>query len=239
MEIFFSSCVEGGYCHLDADESAHCVRVLRHREGDEISVIDGLGTLYSCVLTEADPRDATARVVSEQHGWGSHPYHLTMAVCPTKNLDRYEWFAEKATECGIDVIAPVIGEHSERRIFKPERLQRILLSATKQSLKGAIPQIEDPVSVDEFIRSTSEVDALKLICYCFEGEAPRTSIMDALDSFAGSSIIVLIGPEGDFSREEAVLALESGYIPVHLGHSRLRTETAALTAVEAVYLKHI
>jgi 16S rRNA (uracil1498-N3)-methyltransferase len=158
-----------------------------------------------------------------------------MAVCPTKNMERYEWFAEKATELGLDEIVPVIGDHSERKVFKPERLRRILLSAAKQSLKGAIPSVAEPLSVREFIAASSP-DDLRLICCCFEGEVPRLSINDVL---AGTRISVLIGPEGDFSHEEAKLAIEAGFIPVHLGPSRLRTETAALTAVEAVYLHFI
>ena len=236
MEVFYSRQFEGGYCTLDPEESAHCVRVLRHREGDEIFVIDGEGTLYTCTLTEASPKAAVARVMKEEPDWGAHPYYLQMAVCPTKNLERYEWFAEKATELGLDEIVPVIGEHSERKVFKPERLRRILLSASKQSLKGAIPTVAEPLSVKEFIHSCPP-DALRLICCCFEGEVPRLSINDVLAT--NSRITVLIGPEGDFSREEAAQAIAAGFIPVHLGPSRLRTETAALTAVEAVYLHHI
>ena len=242
MEVFYSRSIEGGFCTLDPEESGHCVRVLRHREGDEVFVIDGEGTLYTCVLTDASPKAAVARVVKEEPDWGAHPYWLQMAVCPTKNLDRYEWFAEKATELGLDEIVPVIGEHSERRVFKPERLRRILLSASKQSLKGAIPTVAEPLSVKEFIRASSP-DDLRLICCCFEGEVPRLSINDVLAGgqapAAATSIVVLIGPEGDFSREEAAEAIAAGFIPVHLGPSRLRTETAALTAVEAVYLHHI
>lgn len=240
MEVFYTHKVEHGLCHLDAEESGHCVKVLRHREGDEIYVIDGLGTLYTCVLETADTRAAVARVLREEPDWGAHPYHLTMAVCPTKNADRYEWFAEKATELGLDVIVPVIGEHSERKVYKCERLRRILVSASKQSLKGAVPQVEEPVSVGEFIsRCAAKQDALRLVACCFEGDVPRTSVLDALRTYAGSEIIVLIGPEGDFSREEVAAALAAGFIPVHLGPSRLRTETAALTAVEAVYLNKL
>lgn len=239
MEVFYSRTIEGGFCTLDPEESGHCVRVLRHREGDEIYVIDGEGTLYTCVLTDASPKGAVARVVKEEPDWGAHPYWLQMAVCLTKNLERYEWFAEKATELGLDEIVPVIGEHSERRIFKPERLRRILLSASKQSLKGAVPTVAEPVSVRDFIRASSP-DDLRLICCCFEGEVPRLSINDVLaGGQAPIRIVILIGPEGDFSRDEAAEAIAAGFIPVHLGPSRLRTETAALTAVEAVYLSHI
>lgn len=237
MEVFYSPEIKNGVCVLPEEESAHCVRVLRHREGDEIFVIDGLGTLYTCRLTDASPKAAVAQVLREEPDWGAHPYFLEMAVCPTKNNDRYEWFAEKATELGLDVIAPVIGDHSERKVFKSDRLRRILLAASKQSLKGAVPVVQEPVSVRQYILDAPE-SALKIICCCFEGEVPRTSINDVLDGDL-QKIIILIGPEGDFSREEAALAVSRGFIPVHLGPSRLRTETAALTAVEAVYLKCI
>lgn len=240
MEIFYSQDIVDGICRLDEEESAHCVRVLRHREGDEIFVMDGEGSLYTCRLLDASPKSAEAQVVGVERGWGSHPYNLCMAVCPTKNADRYEWFAEKATELGVDVIAPVIGEHSERKVFKTDRLKRILLSAAKQSLKGAVPHVTAPVSVKEFIAGWRDRDeALKLIACCFEGEVPRTSINDALHSFGGEEIAVLIGPEGDFSYEEVSAAVAAGFVPVHLGPSRLRTETAALTSVEAVYLSKI
>jgi len=240
MEIFYARSFKDGVCHLDAEESGHLVRVLRHRVGDEISIIDGQGTLYTCALEVADPREAVARVLREEPDWGAHPYFLNMAVCPTKNSDRYEWFAEKATELGIDVITPVIGEHSERRVFKGDRLRRILLSASKQSLKGAIPEVAEPLSVRQFIADNAgRQDVLKLIACCFEGEVPRVSVGEAIRSFQGREIIILIGPEGDFSREETAQAVAAGFVPVHLGPSRLRTETAALTAVEAVYLSRL
>lgn len=233
MELFIGKDISDGFLTLDAEESAHCVRVLRHREGDSICVIDGNGTLLRCTLTDADPRGATARIDSREAGFGSHPYRLTMAVCPTKNIDRFEWFAEKATEIGVDVIAPVIGDRSERRVIKTERLERLVRSAAKQSLKGAVPQVAEPVSVKEFIAS-APAGALKLICYCFDGE--KKSIAEALTACGECpEICILIGPEGDFSPEEAELALASGWIPVTLGASRLRTETAAMVAVTQVY----
>ena len=233
MEIFLSSDIEGGLVRLDAEESGHCVRVLRHRAGDEISVIDGRGTLLRCRLLNADPRGAEAQVLERIEGFGSHPYRLTMAVCPTKNIDRYEWFAEKATEIGLDVLAPVIGERSERRVLKTDRLCRLVKSAAKQSLKGAVPEVREAVSVKEFIASAPE-DAVKMICYCFDGEKKR--VREVLNGVpADSEVLVLIGPEGDFSPEEADMALKRRWIPVTLGASRLRTETAALVAATLVY----
>lgn len=239
MEIFWTEDIAGGICRLGEEESAHCVRVLRHRAGDRINIIDGHGTMYECTLVADSPKGAEARIEQAHHNWGGHPYDLTMAVCPTKNIDRYEWFAEKATEFGVDRIVPVIGEHSERKILKPERMNRILLSATKQSLKASIPELSDTTSVREFIESTAGTEALKLIAYCFEDGQERTSIREVLEKNDAKEVIVLIGPEGDFSREEADAAVASGYVPVHIGESRLRTETAALASVSMVYYRNL
>lgn len=276
MELFYSRDIEGGICRLDKDESGHCVKVLRHRAGDEISVIDGCGTMYRCRITSDSPKGVEAMVVEETPDWGGHPYRLHMAVCPTKNNDRYEWFVEKACEMGLDEVSPVIGEHSERRVFKTARVEKILVSAAKQSLKGAVPVAHEPVSVKEFIEGVAGSGAggkrngedgngsgavrngngaggdeagaggngaggpLKLIAYCFEDErVPRRSIKEVLGGYEGRNIIVLIGPEGDFSRAEAELAIQNGFIPVHLGDSRLRTETAAITAVAAAYFRYM
>ncbi len=238
MEIFYAKEVAGKTVFLDQEESAHCIRVLRHRTGDEITVVDGLGTMMRCRLTGDSPRNAEAEVLERTDGWGGHPYSLTMAVCPTKNNDRFEWFVEKATEVGVDAVVPVIGDRSERKVFKTARSRKIALSAMKQSLKAQLPEICEPVSVKDFI--TGSQSALKLICYCFEGETQRRSIEDVLREVPeGADITIMIGPEGDFSPEEAVLAVENGFIPVHLGPSRLRTETAAVTAATSVYLHFI
>ena len=239
MELFFSRDIEGGICRLDHDESGHCIKVLRHRCGDEISVIDGCGTLYRCRITSDSHKGVEAMVLDSSENWGGHPYRLHLAVCPTKNNDRYEWFAEKACEIGLDELSPVIGEHSERRVLKIARVEKILVSASKQSLKAAVPVVNEPVSVKEFIKASTG-DSLKLIAYCFEDKnIPRRSIKEVLDSYEGTDVIVMIGPEGDFSQEEATLALEAGFIPVHLGTSRLRTETAAVTAASAAYFRYM
>lgn len=239
MELFYSDNIEGGICTLGQEESQHCVKVLRHRPGDEISVIDGKGTLYLCRLCDASAKGAQADVLSSTPFWGAHDYDLTLAVCPTKNNDRYEWFAEKATEIGVDRIVPIIGDHSERKVFKTERTRKILVSATKQSLKAKLPEVDEPLSVKEFIRMTQDSKALKLIAYCFEGEVPRDSVKRMLEDYDGRDIIIMIGPEGDFSVEEARLAISCGFTPIHLGASRLRTETAAVTAAEAVYFRYM
>ena len=235
MEIFYAYEISGGLCRLDAEESGHCCRVLRRRVGDEVSVIDGLGTLYRCRLCDDNPRAAVAQVLETVPHWGAHPYRLTIACCPTKNNERFEWMVEKVTEIGVDRIVPVIGERSERKVYKTDRARRITLSATKQSLKARIPEVSEPLSVREFVAACAT--DLKLIAYCFEDEAhPRRSITEVLAGSTAQDITVLIGPEGDFSPEEARLAMDAGFIPVHLGASRLRTETAAVTAATAVYL---
>ena len=194
---------------LDREESAHCVKVLRHRPGDEVTVVDGKGTMYRCRLEDDSLKGARATVLETVPGWGTHPYSLTMAVCPTKNNDRYEWFAEKATELGVDRIVPVIGERSERKGFKSDRVRKIVLSAMKQSLKATLPAVEEPLSVRDFILSCGE--GLKLICYCFEGETERRTVTDVFpvpEAGVTPQVTVLIGPEGDFSPAEAELALE-------------------------------
>lgn len=179
MELFYCQNASDGVFTLNEEESAHCVRVLRHKTGETINVIDGSGTLYECELLDANPKGAACKVQVASSCFGVHPYRLTMAVCPTKNIDRYEWFAEKATEIGVDVIATVIGDHSERRTVKTDRLRRLVLSATKQSLKGVLPEVPEPVSVKDFILS-APADAIKMICYCFEGE--KRSIPEVLSS---------------------------------------------------------
>ena len=181
---------------MDAEESNHCVKVLRHRVGEEIDVIDGEGTLYHCRLTDDNPKHAEAAVLSCQKDWHSHPYHLTIGCCPTKNNDRFEWFVEKATEIGVDRIVPLIGDRSERKVYKTERARKIALSATKQSLKARIPEIAEPVSVKEFLRKEipEQVgDDVRMIAYCFEGEQLRQSIKDVLNKSKAQNISIRQG----------------------------------------------
>ena len=182
MEIFYTNMVDGREARLDAEESTHAVKVLRHRRGDEIAVVDGFGNMFHCRLKDDSPKGAVAEILEKVPGWGAHPYSLNMAVCPTKNIDRFEWFCEKATELGVDVITPIIGERSERRVFKPERCRKIVLSAMKQSLKAKLPTVLDAVPLKDFL--SQEVPGLKLICYCFEGDARRESITDVLNEYA-------------------------------------------------------
>jgi 16S rRNA (uracil1498-N3)-methyltransferase len=237
MELFYSTEMENGLCTLAEEESRHCAKVLRHAVGDTINVIDGCGSLYTCKILECGKK-VVCSVEQVQENFGAHGYNLTMAVCPTKNIDRYEWFLEKATEMGVDVIAPVIGEHSERRIIKPERLEKILVSAAKQSLKGAIPVLQEAVSVKQFIKEHAEVPGVKLIAYC--GEQEKVTLAQAVKEARNllpdsPTLTILIGPEGDFSPAEVDAAIAAGFRPLTLGDSRLRTETAAVAAVAGVY----
>lgn len=239
MELFYTTQVEGGLCTLTEEESRHCAKVLRHTAGDIINVIDGSGTLYTCRIMECG-RQVVCSVESFEEDFGAHGYHLTMAVCPTKNIDRYEWFMEKATEMGMDVVVPVMGEHSERRVVKPERLEKILVSAAKQSLKGAVPCLRDAITVKQFIKESSLLPGVKLIAHCGEGEKITlreavAAAVEASDAHAKPCITILIGPEGDFSPAEVEAAVEAGFRPLTLGESRLRTETAAVAAVAGVY----
>lgn len=191
MELFYSTEMENGLCTLSEEESRHCAKVLRHTVGDLINVIDGSGRLYTCRIIECGKRVVCSEV-SAVEGFGAHGYHLTMAVCPTKNMDRYEWFLEKATEMGMDAVVPVIGEHSERRVVKPERMEKILVSAAKQSLKGAVPVLRDAVSVKQFIKDSGSAPGVKLIAYC--GEQEKVTLREAVEeAFRASGAVARAG----------------------------------------------
>jgi len=232
MELFFSNIIKDSVATISGDEFRHCTKVLRHKQGDAISFIDGKGGLYNGKILRIFSDSCEIQVLDSQSDYGKRNYFLHIAVAPTKNIDRYEWFMEKATELGIDELTPIIGEHSERKVFKPERGERIILSAVKQSLKAKVPALNPVISVKDFIRKMSDFDGIKLIAHCNEGERQR--IIDVLPD--GCRFLVLIGPEGDFSPSEVELAISNGFTPVTLGESRLRTETAALAVVTAIYL---
>lgn len=240
MELFYSNNISSGGDTLDEQESNHCVKVLRHRAGDTINVIDGRNRLYRCIVLEDNPKRVRFSVDECIEGYGSHPYHLHMAVAPPKNIDRFEWFSEKATEIGVDEITPLFGDYSERRVFKPERVERLLVSAAKQSHKSAIPILHAPATVRDFICATADSPSLKIVCYCddVQGSSFTKSEFTAyLRSSENRDIIVMIGPEGDFSRGEIEAAVAAGWKVASLGESRLRIETAAIVATAAVYLE--
>jgi len=232
MELFFTNQITDSKASISGEEFHHCIKVLRYKKGDCVSFIDGKGGLYSGVITDISSDCCNIRITDYTSDFAKRDYYLHMAVAPTKNFERYEWFMEKAAEIGIDELTPIIGDHSVRRTFKKERGEKIFLSATKQSLKAKLPILNPMIQVEDFIIDQKDFDGIKLIAHCNEG--PKHNITSVLPK--GCKFLILIGPEGDFSPEEVVLALENGFIPVSLGNSRLRTETAALAVVIATYL---
>lgn len=217
---------------LPEGESAHCVRVLRHQPGDLIHVVDGKGTRFVCRLLEAHPKRAAVEIVERER---VEPYWnapITIAVAPTKHMDRMEWMTEKLVENGIDALTPLLCRYSERKEIKTERLEKTAVSAMKQSLKAALPRIDDMTPFKKFVEQHRETPQ-KFIAHC-EADKPRTLLSKACDPSLGT--VIAIGPEGDFSPEEIAVALEAGFIPVSLGDARLRTETAALSACQTFHV---
>ena len=233
MQLFYcKDILPEGYCTLDAEESRHAVRVLRLREGDDIYVTDGRGHLYHCLIATADDRACTVEVDNQDHSFFNSPFSIHLAVAPTKNPSRMEWLVEKAVEIGVGEITLLNCDHSERSFFKTDRLEKLAISAMKQSLHTTLPQINPPVTLKDWLKNkfSDSNFQLKFIAHC-ETDKPRTPLVKALQPCP--DVVVLIGPEGDFSEEEISLAIDMGFQPVSLGSSRLRTETAALYAVTA------
>ena len=206
----------------------HCVRVLRLNIGDEITLTDGNGSFYRAEITAATNKRCLVKIletIPQEPLWSGH---LHIAMAPTKNMDRNEWFAEKATEIGFDELTFLNCRFSERKVIKMERIEKIVVSAIKQSLKARLPRLNEMTDFDKFI--TQEFTGQKFIAHCYEGEKPL--LKNILKP--GEDALVLIGPEGDFSEEEVTKAIEKGFQPISLGKSRLRTETAALVATMVV-----
>ena len=214
---------------LDKEESRHIVKVLRMNEGDTFKITNGKGSFFSAEIISANPKSCLVKIISQEKQ-NPLPYQLHLAVAPTKLNDRYEWFLEKATEVGISEITPIICDHSERKTIKPERYEKILQSAMKQSLKAYLPVLNEAVSYKDFIDSKKSSEELKYIAHCEETD--KKSLKAVL--LPRQKITIMIGPEGDFSNEEIEFAKQSGFIPVTLGESRLRTETAAVVACHSV-----
>ena len=215
---------------LPEEESGHAIRVLRHQVGDVIKVVDGNGTWYDCRISVAHPKHCAIEILSstpDKH-W---PYSVEMVVAPTKNLDRMEWFLEKATEMGLDRLISIKSRFSERKELKVERLRKIAVSAMKQSLKATLPAIDEMTDIKKVIEAP--FDGQKFIAHCIEDQ-PRQLLSHLVKP--GKNVRILIGPEGDFSPEEITLAINNGYIPISLGDQRLRTETAALASVHTVHI---
>jgi len=234
MQIFYTSDIKGDNALFGRDESLHCVRVLRMRRGETIYFTDGIGNLYEGVIKDDDHNAVRVSITAIKPQAGKRNYRLHIAVSPLKNEDRFEWFIEKAVEVGIDEITPLICARTEKKRFRKERLEGLILSAMKQSVKTYLPVLNEPVPFKDFISGIS--GSHKLIACC--GEAyERHPITEEVQG--KRDIMIMIGPEGDFSPEETGLAVMEGCIPVHLGTSRLRTETAGVAACCSVYLANI
>lgn len=216
---------------LPESDSQHCVRVLRMKEGDILEVIDGKGFRYKCRLTDAHAKRAAVEIIERQELPLSWSNYITVAIAPTKHLDRMEWMIEKLTEIGVNRIVPLLCRYSERKEIKVERLEKIAISAMKQSLKAVLPQIDEMTPFKKFIESDSS--SLRFIAYCDEF-IPRVLLSNSYE--ANQNVTILIGPEGDFSKEEISAAISSGYKPVSLGENRLRTETAAVVACDTFHI---
>lgn len=227
MQFFYAQDLESDIYTLSAEESKHCVKVLRMVEGDEIQLTNGRGLLCRARILSADPKACSVEIVTRQQS-PARSHYLHVAVAPTKNSARIEWFVEKAVEIGIDEITPIICEHSERGSQNMDRLEKIITSAMKQSLKTYRPILNAPTRMLDFLKLPFE--GQRLVCYC---EGDERKYLQQLYT-PGDPVIVLIGPEGDFSKTEIETALNIGYKPVTLGDCRLRTETAALYATTAI-----
>lgn len=226
MQLFYTPNITIPYFTLCEQESQHCVKVLRMGVGEQITLTDGRGTLFTARITEPNPKKCVVEVLSHIDEFEKRHYNLVMAVAPTKNSDRFEWFAEKATEVGIDRVIPIDCRHSERRVLKTERAQKVMTSAVKQSLKAYHPVLDQMTPVREVIKTP--FDGVKLIAHCEKARGDRRLIGELVKK--GDDVFILIGPEGDFSTEEINFAVENGFKEVSLGDARLRSETAALAA---------
>lgn len=231
-EIRFFYNPEPETCELPSEEAEHALRVLRLQMGDEIWLMDGKGTFYRATITEATKKRCLYRIeesLVQNREWKGH---LHLAVAPTKNIDRMEWLAEKATEIGFDELTFLECQNSERKIVKEERIEKILVSAMKQSHKSELPRFNGMVKFADFVKTISnETESNRYICHCYEGEKPMLK-----NVLKEGDAVVMIGPEGDFSLEEVEMAEKKGFRPVTLGKSRLRTETAALVAVNIMHI---
>lgn len=231
MHVFYTPDIQTR-AELPEEEAAHAVRVLRLQAGDEVVLTDGKGNFYRAEISTATNKRCLVNIVEtipQEPLWSGH---LHIAMAPTKNMDRTEWFAEKATEIGFDELSFLNCRFSERKVIKTERIAKILVSAIKQSLKARLPKLNDMTDFNKFI--TQPFTGQKFIAHCYEGEKPL--LKDIVRP--GENALVLIGPEGDFSKEEVKKAIDNGFTPISLGQSRLRTETAALVACHIVNLQN-
>jgi len=232
--MFYEPKIKETLC-LGEEESQHCVQVLRAQIGDTIEITDGRGTLYQAEIVNPNRKHCEVKIVSESKPEPLHEGRVHIAIAPTKNIDRLEWFIEKATEMGVDEITPLLCRFSERKVVNDERLQRVMVAAAKQSLKVTYPVIHSLTKLEDFIASVNADD--RLIAHCeggYAANAEKQALQHCLTR--GHSVVILIGPEGDFSPEEIALARNKGYRPISLGKARLRTETAGLVACHTAIL---
>ena len=230
MQLFYAPDITLPLYTLGEEESKHCVRVLRLGEGDCLHLTDGRGDMHLCEVVDAHPKRCTVRVISTEHEFEKIGYRLVMAVAPTKNIERFEWFLEKATEVGVSEFIPLETTHSERRTIKLEREQKVITSAVKQSLKAYHPELHEMTEFRKVLNMPFE--GRRFIAHC--GEAVKEKSYLAKRLKAGENAMILIGPEGDFSPEEVAAAVACGFEEITLGYQRLRTETAAVVAVTMV-----
>ncbi|MDR1865301.1 MAG: 16S rRNA (uracil(1498)-N(3))-methyltransferase [Bacteroidales bacterium] len=226
--IFYVPDINGDKCVLDEDESAHAVKVLRLKKNDKVTLTDGKGGNYDAVITHPHAGRCEALVTGRRQQVPQRRYYLHIAIAPTKNIDRFEWFVEKSAEIGIDEITPVLCEHSERKNVRAERAQRIATAAMKQSGQAYLARINTMLPFADWLAGCT--GDKKLIAYC--GDVEKSALRNVYEP--GKSVAVAIGPEGDFSREEVQRALAAGFDCITLGESRLRTETAGIVACHAV-----
>ena len=227
--IFYTPDIQGLQYTLNEEESSHAVRVLRLKAGDEITLVDGQGGRYSARIAEAHPKRCGIEIAEQQAEYGKRPYRLHIGIAPTKNIDRFEWFIEKATEIGIDEITPLLCERSERKHVNTERLQRVMIAAMKQSQKAYLPQLNEMTTFGKWLEIPKQGNCY--IAHCNDGN--RQMLKTAYRP--GQDATIAIGPEGDFSLEEVTQALGYGFKEITLGTSRLRTETAGVAACHGVY----
>lgn len=222
MQVFLGlSFTEDGHILLSPEESKHCVKVLRHKAGDIIDVIDGIGHFYTAEITKADPDKCTAKILTKKTLGGNKKYHLHIAISPTKNADRIEWLIEKGTELGVDEFSFLICKRTEKTGVKTDRFKKIAESAVKQSIQSVVPRINEKMEFTDFIKVPTT--AKRYIAHCLENK--RVEFKDILKE---QKVLVMIGPEGDFTDDEIAWAQLAGFSPLSLGETRLRTETAGL-----------
>lgn len=230
MQLFFNPDLNPASNSISFDklESKHIIRVLRKRENDILNITDGKGNLYDAKISLANDKHCIADIIAVHKQPKTWSYYLHIAIAPTKNNDRFEWFLEKATEIGIDEITPILCQNSERKVVKLERLEKIVVSAMKQSLQCVLPQLNPPTSFSDFLNQNHS----GTLCIAHCEDSKKTLLKHAVQT--SNKTTILIGPEGDFSVAEITKALDKGFHPVSLGENRLRTETAGLSAVHTL-----